>query len=286
MKKITNSALIPFLVLLLSLILWSCEQGISAENAIPSLEGSVISSEKKEAQEAIIKEYHQECALNFPLFSQERQKCLDAGLAKDPSIAYLWQQKAMPLFKQRKYEAGMEFIDKAVEYDPQRYLPYRAFIKCIFAKTYRAAITDFEACLERYGNSYVMDHTYKFHIALSYLQLNDFEKAESIFAEDIKEQREEWGEDGAHHLDLFYYGISKYEQGKYEEAIAEFNQALKLYPDFAEVQYYKSFSLMYLGREAEAMELYETARENGLAGNTINEDNVIYERYPYQLQWR
>ena len=180
----------------------------------------------------------------------------------------------------------MEFIDKAVDYDPQRYLPYRAFIKCIFAKTYRAAITDFEECLERYGNSYVMDHTYKFHIALSYLQLNEFEKAESIFAEDIQEQREEWGEDGAHYLDLFYYGISKYEQGKYAEAIEVFDQALKLYPDFAEVQYYKSFSLLNLGKEEEAMPLFESARKNGLTGNTINEDNVIYEQYPYQLRWR
>ena len=286
MKKITIPAIKSFSVLLLSLILWSCEQGNSAESAIPSSEASVVSPEKKESQEAIIKEYHQECALNFPLYSQERQKCLDAGLEKDPTIAYLWQQKAMPLFKQRKYEAGMEFIDKAVEYDPQRYLPYRAFIKCIFAKTYRGAITDFEECLDRYGNSYVMDHTYKFHIALSYLQLNEFEKAESIFAEDIQEQREEWGEDGAHHLDLFYYGISKYEQGKYEEAIEEFDQALKLYPDFAEVQYYKSFSLMNLGKEEEAMPLFESARKNGLAGNTINEDNVIYEQYPYQLRWR
>ncbi|HET8854686.1 MAG TPA: hypothetical protein VFM60_02070 [Salinimicrobium sp.] len=27
------------------------------------------------------------------------------------------------------------------------------------------------------------------------------------------------------------------------------------------------------------------AKKIGLAGNTINEDNVIYERYPYQLKW-
>ena len=89
-------------------------------------------------------------------------------MKKDSTIAYLWQQKAMPLFKARKYEAGMIFLDKAVLYDEAEYLDYRAFIKCIFAKTYREAIIDFEKCKEKVGNSYVMDHTYDFHIALSY----------------------------------------------------------------------------------------------------------------------
>ncbi len=33
------------------------------------------------------------------------------------------------------------------------------------------------------------------------------------------------------------------------------------------------------------MALMESAQANGKAGNTINEDNVIYERYPYQVRW-
>lgn len=65
----------------------------------------------------------------------------------------------MPLFKQGKYEAGMGFIDKAVKYDRQRWQDYRAFIKCVFAKTYRDAISDFEDYQERFGYSYVMDHS-------------------------------------------------------------------------------------------------------------------------------
>ncbi len=52
----------------------------------------------------------------------------------------------MPYFKARKYEIGMTYIDKAVKLDDKRWQPYRAFIKCIFAKTYKAAIEDFEVC--------------------------------------------------------------------------------------------------------------------------------------------
>ncbi|MCM4159405.1 tetratricopeptide repeat protein [Antarcticibacterium flavum] len=247
--------------------------------------GLPVSEEKEAQQKEIIEEHLYNCANKYPLYSQERQKCLDAGLEKDPSIAYLWQQKAMPLFKQGKYEVGMEHIDKAVEIDPERWQPYRAFIKVIFAKTYKAAIVDFEDLLEKYGNGYVMDHSYQFHIALSYLQLNEFEKAEKIFAEDIEEQVADWGEDGQHHLDLFYLGIAKYELGKWEEAIEVFEKALKIYPEFAEVQYYNAVCLIKLERQEEAIELIKIAEENGKAGFTINEDNVIYERYPYQVRW-
>lgn len=243
-------------------------------------------NEEKEAnQKKIIDEYLYNCANKHFIYSQDRQRCLDAGLEEDPSIAYLWQQKAMPLFKQGKYEVGMEYINKAVEIDPARWQPYRAFIKVIFAKTYEAAIIDFYDLLEKYGNGYVMDHSYKFHIALSYLQLNEFEKAEALFAEDLEEQLEDWGEDGQHHLDLFYYGISKYEQGQWEEAIEIFDRALELYPNFADAHYYKAYCLSSTGKQEEAREVYKLAEENGLAGYTINEDNVVYERYPYQVRW-
>ncbi|MFL0063095.1 tetratricopeptide repeat protein [Tenacibaculum maritimum] len=93
-----------------------------------------------------------------------------------------------------------------------------------FAKRYRNAIIDFEKCIDVYGNGYKMDHTYQFYIAVSKLQLNKFEEAERTLKEDIKLQKEKWKE--VHLLDLFYLGISKYEQGKWKEAIIEFDNCL------------------------------------------------------------
>ncbi len=271
-------------LILLLVVLTSCNEPVEKNNeSTKTVEA--ISKEKKTEQQKIIDAHLNNCALKFPLYSQERQKCLDAGLEKDPSIAYLWQQKAMPLFKQGKYEVGMEFIDKAVEINPERWQPYRVFIKCIFAKTYQAAIVDFQDLLEKYGNGYVMDHSYKFHIGLSYLQLNEFEKAEAFFAEDLREQAEQWGEDGQHHLDLLYYGIAKFEQGKLKDAITQFDKSLQKYPKFSDAQYYKAMCLYRMQRGNEASELMALAKTNGLAGNTINEDNVIYERYPYEVRW-
>lgn len=240
---------------------------------------------KKARQEAIIQEYVYDCAdkINFNFMMKEYQDCLDAGLKKDSTIAYLWQQKAMPYYKLKKYEIGKPFLDKAVEYDERRWLSYRAFMKCIFSKDYVGAIEDFQKCILNHGNSYEMDHTYAFYIGLSYLQLKEFKTAESVFQKDINEQAERLGD--AHFLDLFYYGICKFEQQKWDEAIVAFDKSLKQYPEFSDVQYYKAICLDKLGRSSDAALLLSVARSNAQKGYTINEDNAIYETYPYKVSW-
>ncbi len=238
----------------------------------------------KEEQDKIIKE-HMGMASQYDLYSREREEQIDKGLAKDSTIAYLWQQKAMPLFKQGKYELGMRSVDRAVRYDRKQWQPYRAFIKCIFSKTYQEAIDDFEDCKVRFGDDFEQDHSYDFYIALSKLQLNEFETAEQILKKDIEVLVKNGQEDLVHHLDLFYYGISKYEQKKYEEAIEVFDWALKKYDKFSDVQYYKGLSLRELERNDEARAALNEAKSNAKKGYTINEDNAIYERYPYQVRW-
>ncbi len=260
--------------------LYSCSQTTKMEEPQDSYQKYTAE------QEQIIEEYSKQCAnRHFYTFEMnEYQECLDRGLEKDSTISYLWQQKAMAYFKARKYEAGMPFLDKAVKYNKRKYLAYRGFIKCIFSKQYKDAILDFEEAIVMEGNSYEMDHTYKFHIALSYLQLNEFEKAEKIFSEDIQEQISKFKD--AHFLDLFYYGITKYELGKWEEAIEQFDKSLETYPTFAEVLLYKGICLARLERHEEAEALVKLARVEGEKGNTFNEDNAIYEMYPYQFQWK
>lgn len=274
-----------FLKFLLPVLVLACGQNENpttdiAQNISQELEPD------QEKQEEIINEYLKNGAWKYQMFSQEWQDEIDKGLEKDSTIAYLWQQKAMPWLKIRKYEVGIEYLDKAVKYDPKKWQDYRAFTKCIFAKRYRDAINDFEDYKRKFGYGYVMDHTYNFYIALSYLQLNEFKKAEQIFQEDYERQAEKWGKDNLHHLDLFYYGISKYELRKYEEAIELFDKSLAIYPDFSEVQLYKAVCLRKLGRKEEAKKYDILAEENGRKGNTINEANAKYEMYPYQWKWQ
>ncbi len=239
----------------------------------------------KEQQDSIVDVYLEHGAKKYSLYSHERQEELDRGLAADSTIAELWQQKSMPLFKQGKYELGMKYVDKAVQYDRLEYQDYRAFIKCIFAKTYQASIDDFEDCISRFGNTYVMDHTCNFYIALCKIQLNQFAEAEQILKNDIATEEKKHQGDWTHHLDWFYLGIAQYEQDKFTEAINTFDKALKKYPEFSDVQWYKAVCLAKLEQYDKAQNLADQALINGKLGYTINEDNVVYERYPYQIRW-
>ncbi|WP_026932641.1 tetratricopeptide repeat protein [Christiangramia echinicola] len=259
----------------------SCSQKKDPETS----EEKADSKFTQKQQDSLVDIYLKNGAWKKDTYSQDWQNEIDKGLKVDSTISYFWQQKAMPLFKQSKYELGMPFIDKAVKYDPKKWQDYRAFIKCIFSKEYKNAIEDFKNYQEKYGYGFVMDHSYNFYIALSYLQLNQFEKAEKLFKEDYEKTIKENGKGWLHHLDLFYYGISKYEQKKYEEALELFDQALEIYPQFSDVQYYKAKILYKIGKAKEGESLYKKAKENAAKGYSINEDNVVYERYPYQVRW-
>jgi len=266
---------LPFILLLFI----SCQQP-QAQTTL----AAPLTPEQKAKQEEIIDTYATNKAhhYNYTFNLKEWQEALDEGLAQDSTIAYLWQQKAMPYFKSRKYEVGMEYIDQAVKYDPERYLGYRAFIKCVFAKTYREAIVDFETCIANWGDRYEMDHTYSFYIGLSYLQLNEFDKAETYFKRAVAKQKEVFPD--VHHLELFYLGIVCYEQERFTEAIAYFDQAVVNYKEFSDAYYYKGLC-QWKRKESEekikaTSDLFFVYNQRGFS---INEANAIYERYPYQI---
>ena len=241
------------------------------------------------AHDAIIEEFLTNCAekkYDYNIEMQKWQACLDEGLKKDSTVAQLWQQKAMPYFKCKKYEVGMPYLDKAVLYDKAEWLPYRGFIKCIFAKTYKSAITDFEECIKLYGNNYVMDHTYGFYIGLCYLQLNEYEKAEKCFDDYVNEIYKNRSQ-LEHPTAYFYQAIAKYELQKLDEAITIFDKALKIYPEFSDAKYYKAICWYKKGKpKEEIMALINEGKENAKKGYSINEDNTVYETYPYQKKLR
>ncbi len=269
-------------LLLLLLFLASC----APKDSPKSNERFVVSAADKVLQDSIISEHLENGAWQHGLYSKEWQSEIDKGLEKDSTIAYLWQQKAMPLFKQGKYELGMRYLDKAVKFDTNNeWQEYRAFMKCIFSKTYKDAILDFEACKVKSGNSYVMDHSYDFYIALSKIMLNEYTEAEQLLTNEIARQLKAQGEEWIHHLDLFYLGIAKYELGKYNEAIEVFERAIKLDPNFSELYYYKAECMAHLGEREEGKKVLAEARRLGKEGSSVSEDNSIYERYPYQIRW-
>ncbi|PSL42690.1 tetratricopeptide repeat protein [Chitinophaga niastensis] len=235
-------------------------------------------------KDSIEKKYITNGAWHYHYFSKEWQLYLDSALAVLPDEAEFWQLKAMPYFKQRKYEVGMVYLDKAVQLNPAEYLDYRAFIKCIFQKSYHAAIADFEAAERLSTHQGVMDHSYSFYIGLSYLQLNQYDSARYYLQQCMTERQQQCKEAPMHFLYDFYMGIADYETAQYDSAITHFNMALRHYPDFSDASYYKAICLIKLNRQEEAKLSMVKSIHDYKQGYTINEDNVVYEPYPYQVR--
>ncbi|MCI5057171.1 MAG: hypothetical protein MRY83_13745 [Flavobacteriales bacterium] len=221
----------------------------------------------------------------LPIFSLERQKAIDLVLEKDSSIAWFWQQKAMPLYKQRKYELGQVYLNKAVTLNPDRWLEYSGFMECLFSKNPSEALLRLDLALEKYGNRVFMDHSTQFWRALSYIQLNEFDSTETILSGDIQGLMNDKGEDWVHHLDLFYLGIAQLELEKFQEAEKTFDWALQKYPKFSDIWFYKYRLAQQEGDTTLAKLCFEKAEDYAKQGYTINEDNIAYEPFPYQVNW-
>jgi tetratricopeptide (TPR) repeat protein len=238
-------------------------------------------------KEQAIEKYTRNGAWKFNMYSAEWQAQLDSGIAHYPEIAYFYQQKAMPYFKQKKYAPGMSILDKAVERDPEAYIDYRAFIKCIFSKSYHDAIVDFTNAKKIKGDEgYVMDHSYDFYIGLSHLQLKEYDLALSYLHKSINATVKRSSEEWVHFLDYFYAGVAYYEQKQYQKAISFFDRSLADYSHFSDCKFYKALALFKSGEKIKARTLLQECETDLKSGYTITEDNAVYERYPYQIDQR
>ncbi len=224
-------------------------------------------------------------AMAMPLFEPGRQALLDSTLKYDGGNAYAWQQKSMPLYKQMKYEIAGPFLDSAVKYDPARWLDYRAFMNCVFAKHYREALQDFYLAKATLGDGGVMDHPYDFYIALCHLQGNATDSAVAYLNRCIARRTHNGanGDEAAHYLHWFYLGIARMDLGQLQDAVSCFDKSLKQYPQFSDAEYYKSICLRSLGDRTGALQWMQKAKTDFSAGYSINEDNAFYEKYPYQI---
>ncbi len=237
-------------------------------------------------EDSIVNTYLREGAWKHSYLSPQWQEWVDKGIASDSTIAYLWQQKGMPLWKTRKYELAAAATERAVLYDSIQWIDYLAYCKCIFSKDHRSALRDFAAARRIKPGGYVMDHSYPFYESLCYLQLNRYDSALIVLTREIERGEAEKGASWTHYLDMMYMGIIYYELGKYDDALTWLDRSLNHYPRFSDAKYYKAQTLRRMGKEDEAKLLLTEAKKDYEAGNTINEDNIIYEPYPYQIIWQ
>ena len=234
-------------------------------------------------QDSLVARYLDRGAERVGYLSPQWAAYCDSVILRCPTIAQAYQLKAVPLIKGGQYEAAYALEDQAVRHDPQRWLAYRGFLKCIFSKDYEGALVDFRAVEKLKPNGREMDHTYSFFEGLCHLELGQLATAETDFQRDIQLQRGPNGGGGIHYNSLFYAGVACLEAKRYDQAGHYLRQCLGQYAKHPDANYYLALVCRAQGRSAEATAHLQTARAALAAGYRLNEDNMYYVNYPHQI---
>ena len=116
------------------------------------------------------------------------------------------------------------------------------------------------------------------------IKTEQFDKSQAYFAKAEQKSLQDFGE--LHHTLWFYKGIVAMELQEYQKAIDAFAAAILAYPEFSDAYYYKVFCMFKIGNEYtdEMKELFEKGALYKSQGYSINEANLLYEEYPYQVK--
>jgi tetratricopeptide (TPR) repeat protein len=207
----------------------------------------------------------------------------DSLIALCPNMANAYREKAIPYIKNGEYAKAMPLEDKAVMLDPKAFTAYRGFLKCIFTKDYEGALVDFEQAEKLSPGGFEMDHTYPFYQGLCYLMLKDYPQAEKQFKKDVQIQIGNDKQRKSHHLTSLYLGILYLEMKKYTEAEKYLKSAITAYSQFSDAHFYLGLVYKKTARKSLATSHLQQALSAVKQGYGINEDNVIYAYYPYQI---
>lgn len=234
-------------------------------------------------QDSLVTRYIENGAHKYSYNDPRWTQYCDSLLAVCPTVAYAYQQKAVPLIKDGKYAEAFALENRAAELDPQKWLAYRGFLKCIFTKDYAGAILDFQQVARLKPGSREMDHTYPFFEGLCNLELGNLQRAEVNFKEDIRQQKGPGGQQDVHFNTLFYVGVLYLELKNYAQAKSCLAQCLKAYPQHPEANYYLGLTYQAQGDKTTARRYLAAAQKALASGYRLNEDNIYYANYPRQI---
>ena len=236
-----------------------------------------------EDQKAVDSMMHNIWRHHHDLFAEDYQIALDSLLAICPKVDYAWQQKSMPMSKTGNWQRSFDALKHAAALDPEQWLSYQAFIKCIFAKDYEGALPEFEACEKLIKGAGVMDHSFDFFRGLCYLCLDSLPQAALYLKKDVDGQEQHRGKGNVHHVSLFYWGICQLKMKKYLDAELTFRECVRIYPQYPEPNFYLGITYAATGKKVLAQAYFFKSKQYLGEGYNSGEDQEFYVNYPFAI---
>ncbi|MBT2163596.1 tetratricopeptide repeat protein [Zobellia barbeyronii] len=148
----------------------------------------------------------------------------ESAIEYDPTNSNAWMERSVHFNKSGDFQQGFEYLDKAVELNPELHLGYRGWIRLRKLRDFDKALADFEQLDNMTQN--VVDAPWGEDIDFlrgeCYFGNKEYDEAIEYFNRSIKNQKEDWAD-----VQTFVYlGICEFKMDNFEKAILEFKRAL------------------------------------------------------------
>lgn len=184
----------------------------------------------------------------------------EAAIELNQENSDAWMERSVSFNKAGDFNKGFEFLNKAVDLEPQKHLGYRGWIRLRKMRDYDKALLDFNILDSLTPN--VVDSPWGEDIDFlrgeCYFGKKDYPKAIEFFNRHIKNQTEEW----ADIYSFVYLGLCHYELRNYEKSITEFKRALKQSPNIPEPYFGLARAYQKVGQIEKARENIQKAEDN------------------------
>ncbi|APD07544.1 hypothetical protein UJ101_02040 [Flavobacteriaceae bacterium UJ101] len=169
--------------------------------------------------------------------SEYQQILFDSSLYYNPNNADAWFEKSTWEIKKGDYEKYFNYMNKAVELDPDIYIGWRGVIKMNFLHDFDGALDDFYQFRNMHHDSIELaakGEDLDFLIGKTYWQKKEYKKAINFFNKSIHRT----SEDLVDAYTFIYLGVCHNMLNQNEKAIISLNKALKYYPNSGDTYYY------------------------------------------------
>ena len=159
----------------------------------------------------------------------------DVAIELNQNNSDAWMERSVMINKSGDFNKGFEYLDKAVELEPEKHLGYRGWIRLRKLRDYDKALIDFDRLDSLTPN--VVDAPWGEDIYFlrgeCHYGNKDYQNAIKAFNQSVINQEEDWADIHT----FIYLGLCEYELGNFEKAISEFQRALKQSENICEAHF-------------------------------------------------
>ena len=207
------------------------------------------------------------------------------SLKHDPEGAWGWREIGVPYLKRGFAHEATKYYSKAVEYDAEEWLGYKAYCWLYFYRDYETAIRE----LDRYDAftpnfvDYPQATSVDFMRGVAYLRLGKLDKALEYLEKHMLDEKENTGADYIEPKDYLMLGVALYEKGDFTKALEVIDEGLLHNETTADLYYYRALVTKRMKNDDKA-KIYLDKAEYYIANGGKNIRPYIEEFYAVYQQ--